>query len=181
MTSERSQELARDRSTRFVELLTAHQRKLYGYIASMLMGDPAAADVLQETNLDLWSRIDDYDFERPFLPWAFGFARQKVLTFRRSHCRSRLVFGEEALNLINDTCIQYASEADDRLVALRKCLQKLSPQQAKLIHTRYVTRTPVKNIAEQWDESVHNVSSRLHRIRKALGKCIESTLAAEGQ
>jgi DNA-directed RNA polymerase specialized sigma24 family protein len=45
----------RERSTRFVELLTGHQRKLYGYIATMLPGDPAVADVLQETNLDLWS------------------------------------------------------------------------------------------------------------------------------
>jgi RNA polymerase sigma-70 factor, ECF subfamily len=171
---------SRDRSTRFVELLTAHQRKLYGYIATMLLGDPGAADVLQETNLDLWARLDDYDFDRPFLPWAFGFARQKVLVFRRSHCRSRLMFGEEALRLINEACTQYASEADDRLVALRRCLRKLNPKQAALIRERYVGKTPVKQIAAQFDETVHNISSQLHRIRKNLAKCIQSTLAAEG-
>jgi RNA polymerase sigma-70 factor (ECF subfamily) len=63
------------RSTLFVELLTAHQRKLYAYIFVMLLGNSAAADVLQETNLDLWAKMGEYDFERPFLPWAFGFAR----------------------------------------------------------------------------------------------------------
>lgn len=171
----------RDRSTRFVELLTSHQRKLYGYIATMLLGDPAAADVLQETNLDLWAALDDYDFERPFLPWAFGFARQKVLVYRRSHCRSRLLFGEEALRLINQACMDYASEADDRLVALRLCLQKLNPQQATLIRERYVAKTPVKLIAEHLDETVQNISSRLHRIRKSLAKCIQATLVAEGR
>jgi RNA polymerase sigma-70 factor, ECF subfamily len=180
LPSERTQDdVDRDRSTRFVELLTAHQRKLYGYIATMLLGDPAAADVLQETNLDLWARIDDYDFDRPFLPWAFGFARQKVLAFRRSHCRSRLMFGEEALSLINEACVRYAAEADDRLVALRKCLQKLNANEAELIHARYVAKTPVKCIAVQLELNVQNVSSRLHRVRKALAKCIQATLVAE--
>jgi len=176
-----SKEESLDRSTRFVELLTAHQRKLYGYISTMLLGDPAAADVLQETNLDLWARLQDYDFDRPFLPWAFGFARQKVLAFRRSHCRSRLMFGEEALSLINEACMHYASEADDRLLALRICLQKLNPQQAALIRERYLAKTPVKLMAEHLDETVQNISSRLHRIRKSLAKCIDSTLAAEGR
>jgi RNA polymerase sigma-70 factor (ECF subfamily) len=176
-----SDDSTRERSTRFVELLTSHQRKLYGYIATMLLGDPAAADVLQETNLDLWNRLDDYDFDRPFLPWAFGFARQKVLVYRRTHCRSKLMFGEEALRLINEACIQYAAETDDRLIALRQCLQKLNPRQAALIQQRYVAKTPVKQMADKLDESVHNISSRLHRIRKALAKCIQATLVAEGR
>jgi RNA polymerase sigma-70 factor (ECF subfamily) len=171
----------RDRSTRFVELLTSHQRKLYGYIAMMLSGDPAAADVLQETNLDLWNRLDDYDLDRPFLPWAFGFARQKVLVYRRTHCRSKLMFGEEALRLINEACIEYATETDDRLIALRQCLQKLNPRQAELIQLRYVARAPVNQMAEKLDETVHNISSRLHRIRKSLAKCIQANLLAEGR
>jgi RNA polymerase sigma-70 factor (ECF subfamily) len=171
----------RDRSARFVELLTAHQPKLYGYIAAMLLGDPSAADVLQETNHDLWAKKDEYDFGRPFLPWAFSFARQKVLVFRRTHCRSRLMFGEEALSLIDEACVEYASEADDRLLALLKCLQKLDPEQVALIHARYATRTPVKLIAKHLESSVQNISSRLHRIRKTLAKCIDAAMTAEGR
>jgi RNA polymerase sigma-70 factor (ECF subfamily) len=171
----------RDYSARFVELLTAHQPKLYGDIATMLLGDPSAADVLQETNHDLWVKKDEYDFERPFLPWAFGFARQKVLVFRRNHCRSRLMFGDEALSLIDEACVEYASEADDRLMALRKCLQRLDPHQVALIHARYAMKKPVKLIAEQLESSVQNISSRLHRIRKTLAKCIDAAMAAEGR
>ena len=72
-----------DRSTRFVELLTAHQRDLFSYIDTLMAGDTATPDVLQDTNLALWSRLADFDFERPFLPWAFGFAYQRVLAWRR--------------------------------------------------------------------------------------------------
>ena len=179
MDSTSSADSSRDRSTRFVELLTAHQRKLYAYIATMLSGDPVAADVLQETNLDLWARIDDYDFQRPFLPWAFGFARTKVLAHRRSHCRSRLVFGDAAFELIHERCVTYAAQADDRLAALRKCLQRLQPHQEELIRERYFAKTPVKLMAARMSDTVQNISSRLHRIRKQLAKCVTATLAAE--
>jgi RNA polymerase sigma-70 factor, ECF subfamily len=170
----------RDRATVFVELLTSHQRKLFAYIATMLLGDSAAADVLQETNLNLWSHMGEFDFTRPFLPWAFGFARQRVLAHRKANCRSRLVFGDEVLDLVHDQCMKAVSEADDRLIALRKCLEKLEPKQAALIRERYVVRTPVRILAARSSDTAHNLSSRLHRIRKILARCIESKLAAGG-
>lgn len=170
----------RDRATVFVELLTSHQRKLHAYIATMLLGNSAAADVLQETNLNLWAHMVEFDFSRPFLPWAFGFARQRVLAYRKANCRSRLVFGDAALELIHEKCMKSVGEADDRLVALRNCLEKLEPKQAALIRQRYVAKTPVRIMAAQSSDSAHNLSSRLHRIRKVLARCIESKLAAGG-
>ncbi len=174
-----AKKLTHEQSTQFVELLTAHQRKLYGYIAAMLLGDPAAADVLQDTNLDLWVRAADYDPSRPFLPWAFAFARQKVLAFRRSHCRSRLVFCDEAMDVFDDACATLATEADGRLAALRNCVKKLNMQQSELLRERYVAKTSVRMIAARCSDTAQNISSRLHRIRKMLAKCIESTMAME--
>lgn len=47
---------ARNQTTMFVEMLTSHQATMYAYICMLLMGDPGEADVLQDTNLDLWAR-----------------------------------------------------------------------------------------------------------------------------
>ena len=175
-------EVAGEHSARFVELLTAHQPKLYGYIATMLMGDSAGGRrVAGNQSRPLGARWMTTTSSVPFLPWAFGFARQKVLVFRRNHCRSRLLFGDEALSLIDEACMELANKADDRLVALRKCLQKLNPEQVALIHAAVRARTPVKLMAEHLGQAVQNISSRLHRIRKALAKCIEATIAAEGR
>jgi RNA polymerase sigma-70 factor (ECF subfamily) len=168
-----------ERMAQFVDLLTLHQRKLYGYIATMLLGDSTAADVLQETNHDLWAKMGEYDFERSFLSWAFGFARQRVLAHRRSFSRSRLIFGEEAMKIVEEACMEFAAEADDRVAALEKCLQKLSSQEAALVRERYTAKLPVKEIAERMKEPVQNISSRLHRIRKRLADCIRTTLSAE--
>lgn len=169
----------KDSAARFVELLTAHQRKLYAYIATLLLGDSAAADVLQDTNVDLWARLAEYDFDRPFLPWAFAFARQRVMAFRKSQSRSRLLFSDAAMVMIESECVELAGEADGRLQALQNCIKKLNSRQSYLVNERYHAKNSVKLIAAQLGDTAHNVASQLHRIRQALGRCIEASLAAE--
>ena len=166
-------------ATRFVELLTSHQRKLHAYICTLMLGDTSSADVLQDTNIDLWSKIGDYDFDKPFLPWAFAFARQRVMAFRKSQSRSRLLFSEAAMALIEQECCMLAEEADMRMSALQNCLKKLSNRQRHLIDERYDARTSVKLLAARLGDSSHNVASQLHRIRTSLARCIDATLAAE--
>jgi RNA polymerase sigma-70 factor, ECF subfamily len=179
LAPEQEQNLKPECATRFVELLTAHQRKLYAYICTLMFGDAAAIDVLQETNLALWSRANEYDFERPFLPWAFGFARNRIADYRRSQSRSRRVFTEDVLNAIDEDCAIMADSADVRLLALRKCLNKLNHHQAQLIRDRYASKMSVKTMAAQLGSTAVNIATQLFRTRKVLAKCIEATLATE--
>src|SRR5690606_34113034 len=102
-------------AARFVELLTSHQSKLHAYISTLMLGDSAAADVLQDTNIDLWSKASQYNFQRPFLPWAFAFARNRVMAFRKTQSRSRLLFSDAALARIDEECTRLAGDADVRL------------------------------------------------------------------
>ncbi len=168
-----------DRATRFIELLTAHQRDLFVYINTLLVGDSAAIDVLQDTNLDLWARLQNFDESRPFLAWAYGFAFQRVLAYRKSRRRSRLVLNDEMVQLISDVCVQDTTPADARISALRGCLDKLDPQQGQLIRDRYLEKMSVKTIAARLGNSANQISARLYRIRHTLGRCIQASLIAE--
>ena len=168
-----------ERTTRFVELLTSHQPQIYAYISAALFGDSAASDVLQDTNLNLWEQVDRYDFDRPFLPWAFGFARQRVMAYRTTCSRSRLVFSDKSLEILSDHCLKASDTLDDRLAALQKCMKRLSTAQSELLRERYAAKTPVRTIASRTAASAHNVSSQLHRIRRILARCIKHTLATE--
>lgn len=161
-------------------LLTSHQPQIYAYVAALMCGDAAAADVLQDTNLHLWTQADKYDFERPFLPWAFGFARQRVLAYRTTCRRSRLVFCDSALDFLSDHFQQAAVAKDQRLTALQECLARLNATHSGLIQARYVDKTPVQTIAARRGDTAHNISSRLHRIRKALANCVRQLVAVEG-
>ena len=169
-----------DQTTKFVDLLTSHQRDLYSYIDTLLVGDSSASDVLQDTNLALWSHLADFDFSRPFLPWAYAFAFQRVLAFRKTRSRSRLVFSDEVLEWISDVYTADSTAADDRLGALKQCLEKLTSKEGELVRERYAEKMSVKMLASRSGRSANQVSVHLYRIRHALGKCVEATLALEG-
>lgn len=170
-----------DPTTRFVEFLTAHQPDLYAYINTLLAGDSAVSDVLQDTNLDLWARAKDFDFNRPFLPWALGFAYQRVLAFRKTRGRSKLVFSDQLAQLISDIYLSDATPADVRLAALQECIGKLSGPQSDLIRLRYIERVPVQSIAERLGRTANQISAQLYRIRRALAKCIARVVSLESQ
>jgi RNA polymerase sigma-70 factor (ECF subfamily) len=179
VSSDPGQDEKPDRATKFVQLLTTHQRDLFAYINTLLVGQSAASDVLQDTNLDLWARLEDYDMQRPFLPWAYAFAYQRVLAFRKTQRRSKLVFSEEIIQLISDTYTSGTVDADQRVGALQLCLDRLPPRQRQLIRDRYAVTMSVNALAARLGCSANQTSARLYRIRRALAKCVDAVLAKE--
>lgn len=158
--------------TSYVELLTASQQPLYAYINTLLCGDANVRDVLQETNLELWRKADGYDPSRPFLPWAYGFAYNRVLAHRKALGNSKLMFSDNLLNLVDETYRSRSERADERLAALSKCLQNLQPSQRDLIRLRYEEARPAADIAGKIGATEIQIGSRLYRIRKLLSECI---------
>jgi RNA polymerase sigma-70 factor, ECF subfamily len=172
-------DLDQDRTARFVELLTHHQRDLYVYIDTLLFGDSSTVDVLQNTNLDLWKRSKEFDHTRPFLHWAYRFAFNRVLEFRKRQRRSRLILTDNLVELINDIYVRDKTPVDARLSALQACLRKLNDSQAQLIRDRYVGKMSVKTMAVRLGGTANQISARLYRIRLILSRCIRETLVAE--
>ena len=63
--------------------------------------------------------------------------------------------------------------------ALQICLDKLQPQQRKMILMRYTSDGSVPEIAEAIGRPARSVSVTLSRIRKTLFDCVRSETAAE--
>ena len=101
-----------DRETdEFVTLLTQAQQTLYACILSLLPDRVAANDVLQETNLTLWHKAEDFEPGTNFLAWATRIARYHVLNYRRKRQRDRLVFDEA---LFAELCDRQAARSRRR-------------------------------------------------------------------
>lgn len=169
------------KQTSYVELLTASQQPLYVYINTLLWGDSNVRDVLQETNLELWQKADSYDFSKPFLPWAYGFAYYRVLAHRKAQGNSKLMFSDELLHLADETFRSQAEFADERLAALSKCLQNLRPPQRELIRLRYEEAQPAVDIARGTGATEMQIGSRLYRIRRILSDCISRRVRQTSQ
>lgn len=179
-TSSRSAPSGGDPLGVYVQNVTDAQPRLYSFIMTLVGDLDAAKDVLQQTNLVLWEKRDDYDPTRPFDAWAFGVARIEALTHTRDHARDRLVFSESALNALADEAVEDSAVLDARRAALRRCMGKLTDHQRQLITARYASGANVQNMADDLGRPVGSVSVALTRIRKSLAKCIRTHMQSEG-
>jgi RNA polymerase sigma-70 factor (ECF subfamily) len=78
-----------DHTSDFVRLWTRHQAEVGRYVFMMIPRQADAAEVLQDVSVLLWKKWDQYDPERPFVPWAIRFAYLEVLKWRQKLARER--------------------------------------------------------------------------------------------
>lgn len=169
-----------DNSEQFVRDLTENQNRIYGYVYSLLGDHSRASDVVQEVNLVLWRKIEKYQTGRPFLPWAFAIARFQVLAHLRDHKRDRLLLDAELAETLSGDFEQASSQVDSIRVALRVCLQELTPTNRKLIEHRYFNSMPVADVAKMAGRTSGAIKVALLRIRQQLSDCVQKRIAMEG-
>ena len=173
MLDERAQE-------QFVQLWTAAQPAVAGYICALMRDGEVAKDVLQETALVLLRRFAEYDSQRPFLAWALGVARFQMLGHQRDAARSFLTFDTELMERFTEHWAETAPAADRRAGALRECLEKLPGRARDVLRQRYFEELTAEDIARRLGANGASVRVMLQRIREQLRKCIERRMQAEG-
>jgi RNA polymerase sigma-70 factor (ECF subfamily) len=169
-----------DRQAQFMLLITEAQPRLFAFILSLLPDRHTARDVLQETNLTLWEKADEFEHGTNFGAWSARIARYKVLSHMRDRGRDRHLFDEATLDRIAAITESVTELTRDRMDALAACLHKLPAQQRELIHRRYDRNESPAEIADATHSSANTVRQSLFRIRHALLKCVQRTLGGEG-
>lgn len=164
----------------FIELLTGAQSSVFGYIMSLCHDHARAQDILQETNVTLWRKAEDFEEGTNFTAWACRTAYFHVLNHRRKASREQLVFDEDVLDYLAERQEERAGSSQDRIGLLRRCLEKLPEDQRNLVQRRYEPGASVQEIAEEDGKSEGAISQALYRIRAALQQCVEKQLAKEG-
>jgi len=165
----------------FIAHLTRCQTSIYAYILTLVRDPDAAADLLQETNLVLWRKAEQFQPGTDFGAWAARIAHFEVLAWRKRHARDRHVFDDDLLQRVGDEYRRQNEPADltDRAAALRRCIDRLQREERELIERRYAAGGSVKQIAADLGKSEGAVSTALYRLRHALSDCIERTIRSE--
>jgi len=90
------------------------------HIRSTVTDFHRAEDLLQETAGTVVEKFSEYDSSKPFLPWALGIARNKVLDALRKSTRDRLVFDESVVTQLSMTYAELQVDASDIQIAVLK-------------------------------------------------------------
>lgn len=157
-------------------LLTRHQDALFRYIFSLVPCEADARDILQETSLALFRKLDQYDPIRPFLPWAYRFAYLQVQKHREKSARSPLLFAEDVLELLAGERERMEPQLDERLRLLDGCLDKLGPRERELVTARYAQRESAEVMMNRFDLSRRTLFRNLELLRQRLHECVSHQL-----
>lgn len=154
-----------------VQLIAGAQTSMFAY-ATKLLGDPHEANnVVQEANLTIWKKAEDFERGTDFLAWASKIVYYQVLANLRDRKRQRLIFDEELVAKLAK--LKVPKDVDERRVALRSCLEELRQDHRNLIERRYYDRQSVKDISGELGKSPGALRKSLMRVRRVLLQCIE--------
>ncbi|MBU4273747.1 MAG: sigma-70 family RNA polymerase sigma factor [Planctomycetes bacterium] len=164
----------------FLVLVTGAQRMLHAFILRLVPSLSDADDILQETNLVLWSKQSEYTPGSDFRAWAFRVARFQVMAYRKRQSLDRLVFGDELVGRLARLGESRGESLDEKRELLIECLQELKDSQRQLLDDHYGDRLSGREIAEKTGRNVDAVFQAMHRAREALLRCIEQGLEKKG-
>jgi len=175
---------ARDRSQdpkveMFAQLLATCQRRVFLYALGLVHNAADAEEILQETNLVLWRKFDEYRPGTDFARWACRIAYYEVLKSRERKPRAECLFSSEFIEVLAVEAQNSMDLLESRREALTHCLGKLRSTDRQLVVLRYQQDATTRSVARALGRSVQGTRKTLHRIRTALLSCIERTLAVE--
>ena len=169
-----------DRSKQLMLLMTQHQRRIFGYIYTLVPNRTDAEDILQETSLVVCEKFGQFKVGTDFAAWACQIAYWEVRRARQKFARAKVVFNQEVVDAISETAVELAPERSARHEALAKCLQKLHPRDRELLLTRYEPGSGVELAAQRSGRSLEAAYKALARLRKLLLDCVTNQLSMEG-
>ncbi len=156
----------------FMKYMLRAQPAVWGYLMACCGDVHVADDLMQEASCLLWDRFATYDRSRPFTPWAMGFAKMRVLNWRKKRARSREVLSPTIVEMMADTSAASADDVQDQRRHLDGCLARLPERARAVLRMRYYEERSSAEISRIRRVTVAAVDNLLTRARRALRDCI---------
>ncbi len=176
----------------FGTLVRRYERELFGYLRRYLGDDDLADDVFQNTFVQVYLKIQQYEPGRPARPWLYAIAtNQAIDALRRRNRRAdqradtatttdedgqaRPLF--ELLPAAGDEPSESADRGEQREL-VRAAVDRLPDLLRQVVILAYFQGLKYRDVAEALDIPVGTVKSRLHA---ALARLTEEWKAAAEQ
>ncbi|NLF08801.1 MAG: sigma-70 family RNA polymerase sigma factor [Pirellulaceae bacterium] len=190
--------MSRKQDQSFVELFVKNQRRIYGYILTVVPDCNEADDLFQQTSMVLWEKVGDFRPKRAarancpidcndadgeadahhlsedFVRWGCGIAHNLIRNWRVKKGRDRHCFSDEMLARLATVRAEKSDWLEAALAALGVCMDDLKPAERELLTLCYADDRSIRRISAELGQSEGAVYQKLHRIRAKLYDCIEN-------
>jgi RNA polymerase sigma-70 factor (ECF subfamily) len=164
-----------DREARFQRLFDEAGQDLLAYALRRVERAEDAADLVAETFLVAWRRLDDLPAGGEARLWLFGVARRQLANQRRGELR-RSALADRLRGELPVAVAAVSASQDESADLVRSALARLGPEDRELLMLSGWEGLSPREIAKVMRLSAVTLRSRLHRARKRL----RAELAREG-
>ena len=164
---------------RSLALFELHQKRLFLYIRALIPDPAEAEEILQETTIVVWKKVDEFRPGTDFFQWVSRIAHFQILEHRRRRARSQRSFSPELLDQLAGSAREEEPELERRRAALENCRRKLAASDRDLLEACYAPQARVEDVAARSGRAATSLYRSLRRIRQLLTDCVERTLSLE--
>lgn len=169
-----------DQEDRFRAAYSAHTRALLAYAARRCDALPDAADIVADTMLVAWRRIDAMPPEPETRLWLFGVARNVLHNHRRGHRRSERL-GERLRQELREQSQTVELADGDTARLVRSALQRLKPLEREVMLLTISEQLTPSEIAVVLELNSSSVRSHLQRARAKVRAHVEGSTAVTAE
>lgn len=154
------------------ELYDRYGRLVYSLIQRMVRNSAAAEDLVQETFLRVWNRMQAFDQERGALgPWVLAVARNRAIDYLRS-ADGKMSAGALELDRLEHPA-RFCDFEDralslDRARRLKDAFEKLTPHQKTVVELAYYEGLSQTEMAERLQQPLGTVKTWVRSALKIL-------------
>lgn len=157
----------------FRDIVHRYQRPVYSLIVRMVRDAAAAEDLVQETFLRAFSRLDSYDRQRRFSSWLFRIAHNLTIDYCRRTEPVTVSYdapGEGPAAVADPAARspEAAAAGAELARALDVAIARLRPAYREVVLLQYQEGLSHDEIADITDLPLGTVKTYLHRARKEL-------------
>lgn len=154
------------------DLYDRYGRMVYALIYRMVRNEGAAEDLVQETFLRIWNRVQAFDQDKGSLgPWVLTVARNRAIDYIRS-VDGRMAQSAFDIEKIEHPALFRNLESEmlnlDRVKLLRGAFDKLTPNQRVVIELAYYQGLSQTEMAERMKQPLGTVKTWVRTALKAL-------------
>ena len=164
------------RHDEFVALFVRHEAAVFSFVLAMVRNTADAEDVVQRASVTMWKSFDQYQSGTNFRNWAIQIAKNAALNHITKMRRDRHVFSEKLIVLLAEQTEELGDRLDARRRALDMCLEKLPPDDQKMMAGCYAEGATIRAFAEKCGEAANRIYKRVNRVRRQLHHCIDRQL-----
>jgi RNA polymerase sigma-70 factor (ECF subfamily) len=171
-STELAERLKRRDPQAMADLYDRYGRVAHSLILRIVHDAEIAEDLVQETFLRVWTRVQAFDSERGALgPWLLAVARNRAIDYIRS-ADGRMARSSYELVEIENPALFTNPEKDllasDRLRRIREALAKLNPNQRAVIELAYFEGLSQTEMAEKMREPLGTIKTWVRAALKSL-------------